>query len=255
MDGEKQLYENLNGFRAGDGGRGGDGVNGGNGGDGGSIFIQPNKETDKSDLFVKLFGENYKKHGLVGVVALGIFYFAINFFGNVGKFNFNAGATNVVNGDNSYITQINGNNTVITGSKYNDEQEKIWNDAYVPIQDFINKLNNRDFISARSFLDKQIVKDPKFSEEELRQFMDNVDGQVTIRDPLRDDAKKKDDEFVSNRGFYLFLRYLKDGQQVNEKWRFTLTKYNKENNKWQIGEMRCEDKRCENGSLLAEKNY
>lgn len=207
------------------------------------------------DLLIKLLGSNFKKYGLLGAPLLLAALVISMVIGGGTKITSNIGSTNVVNGDNNYVNQISGENVVVTGSAYKDEQEKIWDDAYVPIQDFINKLNNRDFEGARKLLDKQLIKDPKFSEIELKQFMDNVDGKVTIRDLQRDEAKKKDDEFISNRGFYLSLRYLKDNTQISERWRITAIKYNQEDNKWKIGEMWCEDKNCENKSLLAEKNY
>lgn len=148
-----------------------------------------------------------------------------------------------------------GNNNIVTGSIYKDEQDKIWDDAYVPIQDFFTRLNNKNYEGARQLLDKQLINNSLFSTQELQHFMTSVDGSLTVREPRRDEGIKKDTEYVSNRGFYVYLRYLKSGKQVNEGWRITSIKYNKEDNLWKIGEMRCEDKRCQDESLLAEINF
>ncbi|MGE3278567.1 MAG: hypothetical protein AB7J40_02065 [Candidatus Altimarinota bacterium] len=158
-------------------------------------------------------------------------------------------------GDNNSVQQINGDNNIIQNVDFGDQENKLWKDASVPLQRFVTELNNRDFGGARNLLDRVIKNEPVFSEKELEHFMNHVDGKVTIRDLAYDSSINKDEEFVSSRGFYFFLRYLKNDRQVIEKWRATSVKKNQEENIWLIGELRCEDKKCENGSLLAETNF
>ncbi len=213
------------------------------------------------------FGTNVRKHGIVGLLVIGFVYLFTNIFGNGLNYsdvksetsiNVSGAQINqisnaaVINGNNN-IGQINNSTLLIPNPSYEDEQNRIWDEASVPLQEFFRKLNLKDFDSARTQLDKVLITEPVFFESELKHFMDNVDGQVRLQNLGRKESIKKDGD-ISNRGVDFIIRYLKNGTEVQDKWQATTTKFSKEDNTWKIGELRCTWKQCED-SFLAQRNF
>ena len=211
------------------------------------------KKTKKETL---VFGQLIQKYGVVGLIAIGLFYMVTAFWNSSAKVNVDAKQyTQKETGRDSINIMGEGNTLtyVKPPTDFENDQEKVWSDAWTPFDGFVTRFNREDFAASRQLLDKFMKKDLQFSEEKLRSFKETiVKGNLVILDMKRDNAITADSEYRLKRGFTFTLRYIdkRTNKEVKEKWRGTSIIYLQEDNYWQIGALTCVDKACANNFLL-----
>jgi hypothetical protein len=159
----------------------------------------------------------------------------------------------VSNWDNNTIIQWN-NNTVLQQKSPTTTEEKEfgqWSECETTFRAFIRRINRNDFDYAFSLFDKYLRKIEYFSVENLKNFKQNF---VKTNLEIWEINKKFIDnsKFVSRCEFDFKLRYLNkiDWRDRIEMWKWVVLKNKDEVDYFQIWQLKCLDKKCENNPLF-----
>lgn len=215
----------------------------------------------------KIGDKIYEKDGLKGLLLgagiLVIGYGVITLLSN--GFDYSPSANNLSLNNNAQIngaTLISGNNNIVDQSHnsnilvptpYQEQKEKIWDQAKFPIQTFFEKLDNKDYTGARQQLSGTSFQTAQFSETELRDFGEHIDGHIRIQELTKNENAQIDGEAAS-RSFYVGIWYQSNATVKEDQWYIMSTKIAGTENQWKISKMYCNNEQC-NRSRLAQINF
>lgn len=168
--------------------------------------------------------------------------------------NNNNNSQNINITSNSWQIAIWDDNTLIqnkTPTNTEQKQDKQWEECETTFRAFIRRINRNDFEYAHNLFDKYLKTSTYFSIENLEKFK----TKFVQKDLEIWEINKKfidDSDFVSRCEFDFKLRYLNknDGRDRIEMWKWVVLKNKDEVDYFQIWELKCLDKKCENNPLF-----
>lgn len=169
------------------------------------------------------------------------------------KWNNNVVVNTIETGWNVTITENIVNNITENKipTKIEEEKEKQWDECKMVFDAFIRRLNRSDYSWAYKMLDKHMKRVDFFSVDSLKIFKESfVKTDLEIWSFDRKSTANSD--FVARCEFHFNLRYLNriDDKDRIEMWKWVVLKNKDEVNYFEIGELKCLDKKCENNPLF-----
>lgn len=211
------------------------------------------KESLKKNKFADFFNRYSWLWWFIAIIVmliLGIFfsnswYIQNNNIDNSQSINISWNSWQVAIWDNNKLIQ----NKIPTSTEENEYNQ--WAECETTFRAFIRRLNRDDFDYAYSLFDKYLSKVKYFSVENLKEFklsFVKTDLEIwEISKKFIDNSK-----FVSRCEFGFKLRYInkKDWKDRIEMWKWVVLKNKDEVDYFQIWELKCLDKKCENNPLF-----
>lgn len=187
------------------------------------------------------------------IIALITWIFFSNTSWNIENNNIN-NSQNINITSNSWQIAIWDDNTLIQNklpTNTEQKQYKQWEECETTFRAFIRRINRNDFEYAHNLFDKYLKTSTYFSIENLEKFK----TKFVQKDLEIWEINKKfidDSDFVSRCEFDFKLRYLNknDWKDKIEMWKWVVLKNKDEVNYFQIWELKCLDKKCENNPLF-----
>lgn len=147
--------------------------------------------------------------------------------------------------------------TVIPKTNEEKKIDEITQRAKSALVDFYNAINNRDFDRVKILSHNTFIADPALSKYFWKTYLSNfiatIDGTWRPQNITEDPDKRKDEKFISRRGFNYEMYYvLKNKQPYRDKWNAVVV-YDPSKDKFFINSLSCETKFCINQPFFTLK--
>lgn len=151
----------------------------------------------------------------------------------------------IISGSNNTVSYVE------SATKTKELTDSQWQECETKLRAFYRRLDRKDIPGARNMFDEHMLKSDVFSEKRLSNFTNEViSGDFMFVDIQRQWID--DTSFVARCEFQYRLKYIdkRTGKANNELWFGVVIKNKDVTQDFQIGQLSCRDKSCENWPLV-----